>query len=91
MEFMETIEGYRMKFWTIVEPGDNDVPIYTTLSEEQILMEYFDYWSGRMKSVGKHDEINPENCVYDWCVVHWAWETNAQGEVIEKNIVRGYN
>ena len=55
-----------MRYWTIVEPADDySEAFYTTLSEEEILREYFDYWSGKMKSVGKHDEITPENCIYD--------------------------
>lgn len=81
-----------MKYWTIVEPGDDDsTPVYSTLSEEEILKYYFDYWSSRMKSIGKNNEITPDNCIYDWCVVHWAWETDANGEPIEPNIERGYN
>lgn len=80
-----------MRYWTIVEPNDNDIPVYTTMSENEILEEYFDYWSNKMKSVGKHNLISPENCIYDWCVIHWAWETNAYGESVEPNIVRGYN
>lgn len=81
-----------MKYWTIVEPGDDgSTPVYSTLSEEDILKEYFDYWSNRMKSIGKNNEITPDNCIYDWCVVHWAWETDVNGEPIEPNIERGYN
>lgn len=81
-----------MKFYTIVEPGDDGTtPVYSTLSEHEILAEYFDYWSRRMKEVGKKDEINTQSCIEDWCIVHWAWETDANGDAIEKTIVRGYN
>ena len=44
------------------------------ISEEQILKEYWDYWRERMEQVGKEDLINPENCIYDFCVIHWAFE-----------------
>lgn len=44
------------------------------ISEEQILKEYWDYWRERMERAGKEDLINPENCIYDFCVIHWAFE-----------------
>ncbi len=44
------------------------------ISEEQILKEYWDYWRERMEQAGKEDLINPENCIYDFCVIHWAFE-----------------
>lgn len=82
-----------MRYWTIVEPPTENcfTVITTTLSDDQILKEYFDYWSNAMKSAGKTKEITANNCIYDWCVVHWAWETDAHGNAIEPNIERGYN
>lgn len=44
------------------------------ISEEQILKEYWDYWRERMEQADKEDLINPENCIYDFCVIHWAFE-----------------
>lgn len=44
------------------------------ISEEQILKEYWDYWRERMERAGKEDLINPDNCIHDFCVIHWAFE-----------------
>jgi hypothetical protein len=78
-----------MKYWTICYPLDDDRVAYETLAEPEILAQYFDYWSGRMKSVGRHSQISAANCIEDWCIIHWAWETNVYGD--EVNIVKGYN
>lgn len=69
-----------MKYWTIVEPGNDGVsPVYITLSEQEILNQYWDYWYGQMcKKFGK-DEVDEkwtkQDCIDDWIVVHWAWES----------------
>ena len=47
------------------------VHIYT---REEILKEYFPYWSNRMFMIGKGDEINEDNCIEDWIAVSWARE-----------------
>ena len=78
-----------MKYWTICYPSDEDGVVYETLSEQDILTHYFDYWSNQMKNVGKKNEISTSLCIEDWCIIHWAWETNIYGD--EMNIVRGYN
>jgi len=50
-----------------------------TMSEEEILKEYWPYWYERMcENFGKNfvDEIySPADCIDDWCIVHWAWES----------------
>lgn len=45
-------------------------------TEQQILDEYWDYWSGRMiEKFGTGDErITQENCIDDFVVVNWAWK-----------------
>ena len=70
-----------MKYWTIVEPGNDGVsPVYTTLSDQDILKEYWNYWYGKMcEKFGKeHVDANycPQDCIDDWIVVHWAWESD---------------
>jgi hypothetical protein len=70
-----------MKYWTIVEPGNDGVsPVYTTLSEQEILDQYWDHWYGMMcKKYGK-EEVDAkwckQDCIDDWVVVNWAWESN---------------
>lgn len=67
-----------LKYYTYVEPGENDEPVYHTLSEVEILEQYFPYWNEQMiKKFGANyiQKYNFDDCVQDWCVVHWAWES----------------
>ncbi len=49
-----------------------------TLSEEEIRKEYWPYWYGKMcEKFGKEtvdQNYSFEECLDDWCVVHWAWK-----------------
>lgn len=58
---------------------DGDIDVIETLSEEEILSEYWDYWYDRMcKKFGKeHVDANycRQDCIDDWIIVHWAWES----------------
>jgi hypothetical protein len=45
---------------------------FITLTERDILREYYEYWRGQMVRAGKLDLITPENCIEDWVVVNWA-------------------
>lgn len=53
--------------------------IVATLSEQEILDEYWDYWKERMEKKFKkkfdRDRANELDCITDWCVVNWAWES----------------
>ena len=71
-----------MKYYTMCYPGNVGQLVQETFSEYQILQSYFDYWYGQMRKVGKLDEINIKNCIDDWVVGHWAWETDEQGNKI---------
>lgn len=42
------------------------------ISEDQILKEYYPYWSSLMTKAGRRPDY--ESCIEDWVVVHWAWE-----------------
>lgn len=55
--------------------GHSDVEV--TLTEQEILDTYFPFWSEQMKRVDKEDAISYENCIEDFCVVHWAWEVGS--------------
>ena len=63
-----------MKYYSYVEPDPNEdwTAIKTILSEQEILSQYWDYWTGQMKEAGKVDLINQQNCIDDFCTVHWA-------------------
>ena len=40
------------------------------LSEKQIILEYWDYWTTKMLSVGRSNLINREHCIEDFCIIH---------------------
>ena len=73
-----------MKYYSYYEPkdpGNGDFSAITvTLSEQEILKEYWDYWYGRMcDKFGKERvdaECSPADCIDDWIVIHWAWESD---------------
>lgn len=58
-----------MKYYIFYEPGSINV-----ISDKRIIETYFDWWSNKMKSVNKSALISEENCIEDFCVVHWATE-----------------
>lgn len=74
-----------MKYWTICYPGDEDEAVYETLSEDQIIEQYYKYWSIKMIEAGKGDDITRERCIEDWTIVHWAWETDEFGNQLDKS------
>jgi hypothetical protein len=70
-----------MKYYTYVQPvSSHDVtPMYITLSEEEILKEYWDYWYERMcYKFGKDivdSKYSTTDCIEDWIISTWAWES----------------
>jgi len=74
-----------MKYWTIVFPGEFSQTVRETWSEDQIIESYYTYWSTKMIQAGKGDDISRENCIDDWCVIHWAVETNEFGKETKSN------
>lgn len=64
-----------MKYYSYVEPGDNDLEVTKiVMSEEEILKDYWDYWADRMREAGLSKEISKQKCIEDFCVIHWATE-----------------
>jgi hypothetical protein len=65
-----------MKYYTICYPDYNtlgqDYVHWETLSEKEILNDYWNYWSNKMAELDQHHLITKENCIDDWCVIHWA-------------------
>lgn len=43
------------------------------ITRDEILAQYFPYWSEQMRRVGKADQISEESCIEDFMVVHWAY------------------
>lgn len=58
-----------MKTYTYVDPGGT-----YTLTEDQIIEEYWDYWCSQMRKVGREHLITKERCIEDWVTINWAVE-----------------
>jgi len=58
-----------MKTYKYSDPGGD-----YTLTEEQILAEYWEYWCAQMIRVGKSGLMTKERCIEDWITVNWATE-----------------
>jgi hypothetical protein len=68
-----------MKYWTIVFPGEFGQHVQETWSEAQILKSYYPYWCSMMIQNVAAPDLSEVNCIDDWCVVHWAQETDQWG------------
>lgn len=71
-----------MKYYTHCYPDDNDRPVFETFSEKEILDIYWDSWYSRMcnkfgKEIVDRDYCK-QDCIDDWVIVHWAWESNQE-------------
>lgn len=64
-----------MKYYSYNEIGvDPFNESIATISEQQILDSFYDFWVEKMKNVGKESLISKEKCIEDWVTIHWAWE-----------------
>ena len=65
-----------MKYYTICYPNEHNETVWETLSEEEILDNYWNYWYNAMCAKYGVDHVNnnftKQDCIDDWCVVHWA-------------------
>ena len=68
--------GSKMKLYEIAYPDEAGNDIVEVLTEDEIIASYWEYWKGRMESVGRHDLITRERCIEDWVTIHWAAEVN---------------
>lgn len=50
-----------------------------TLSEKEILEQYYPTWYRKMCKKFGQEYVDAtysfEDCLNDWCVLHWAWES----------------
>lgn len=70
-----------MKYYSFNE-FDGEKGWVETLSEKEILDSYWDYWYNAMckkysKEVVDRD-YSRQDCIDDWIIVHWAWESNEE-------------
>lgn len=68
-----------MRYWTICYPGETGETVYETLSDDDIIEQYFPYWWGRMIDKFGLAECelkwSKQDCIDDWVVIHWATES----------------
>ena len=60
----------------LVEDGEDPV---VTVSEDDIRKNYYPHWYERMCKKYSKDHVDAtysfEDCLDDWVVVNWAWES----------------
>jgi|APFre7841882793_1041355.scaffolds.fasta_scaffold20086_2 hypothetical protein len=75
-----------MQYWTICYPGDKGEVVYETLSDNDIIKQYYPHWRGKMIEKYGQEEYDKtwseKDCIDDWVVVHWATESTS--DEIEK-------
>lgn len=60
------------------DPDNNDyTPVDITLSKQEVLDSYYEYWSTRMLKINKLPMVTESNCIEDWLVIHWAWPVDS--------------
>jgi hypothetical protein len=74
-----------MRYWCYNEydPGsplaDDNGGYVVTLSEKEILDQYWNYWYGKMCEKFGKEHVNAnysvQDCIDDWVIVNWAWES----------------
>lgn len=70
----------KMKYWTISYPDEDGNDITETLSEAEILRDYWNHWYGKMCEKFGEEYVNlkysKQDCIDDWVIVHWAVESD---------------
>ena len=69
-----------MRYWTIMYPGEVGQLVRETFSEDQIIESYYRYWKDKMILAGRENLISKENCLDDWKIIAWAYETDEYGD-----------
>lgn len=57
-----------------LDENDDISPLTITLTEKEILDDYYLKWAQRMHDRNLDELINEENCIKDYVKMHWAWE-----------------
>ena len=64
-------------------PGSLYDGTIVTISEKEILDNYWNYWKSKMdEKFGEgYYETIPEKCIEDWVIINWAWDSpwNTEG------------
>lgn len=65
-----------MKYYTWCYPDEKFGDVIVAMSEDDIIDEYWEYWSESMIELGRHQFVSVKNCIDDWVVAHWAEEVD---------------
>jgi hypothetical protein len=60
-----------MRVFEFVNGDDGTTEI---LTEQEIIDQYYHYWSTKTLLNCPDEPITRERCIEDWCIVHWATE-----------------
>jgi hypothetical protein len=63
-----------MKYWKYVDGDDGSLFGYQTVSEADIIKDFFPDWERDMIAMGREEEISHENCIQEWVVYFGAWQ-----------------
>ena len=61
-----------MRYFSYIESEDEIEITKIVYSEQEILEEFWSYWCTEMRGNGYADLISRDNCIDDWCTLHWA-------------------
>jgi hypothetical protein len=68
-----------MKYWCYGSFNELGNPVVVTLSENEIITQYWSYWYNQMCNKFGTEYVNQNytkhDCIDDWVVVNWAWES----------------
>jgi hypothetical protein len=67
--------GQKWVFNDQADPPSMDA-VLVTMTEADIIRDYYAYWCQQMERVGRSDLICEERCVEDFAVIHWAWKVD---------------
>jgi hypothetical protein len=66
-----------MKYYTYRTLG-----VKFVYSEEEILVEFKEYWVFRMLRAGKSiDKYNDADIIEDWVTINWAYKCDSAGDI----------
>jgi hypothetical protein len=65
-----------MKLYEIAYPDELGNDVVEVLTEDEIINQYYTYWSTKMIQNCSGEAITRERCIEDWCVVHWATQVH---------------
>jgi len=65
-----------MKYWKYVtETDDEDQFNYKTISEREIIRDFYEDWKFQQQLLGKDEtDITKENCIEEWVIYYSAWQ-----------------